>query len=90
MRRKKSTKPSKTISQKLHFKKRFLERVGIDCDRRLHNEILSNVQNGKYKVHCKQSNRVTVFEMNHESRDYLIFYDRMRKSLITIIPAEEN
>lgn len=77
-------------AQRVHFKKRFKERVGKSINRFEIREILNDIGRHKYPIYEKQSNRIYLFIINIDDKDFIIFYDKFRKNLVTIIDYNEN
>lgn len=75
----------KRITQKIHFKKRFYERIGIVCSKAIYNQLLYNVVNGKDILIINESSRVKHFLDIFEGQRIIIVYDCFRKSLVTVI-----
>jgi hypothetical protein len=75
-----------------HAKVRFIERTGIGLTDELHEKILSGIRGNKYQFVEKQSNRVSLWkvpiEKEGEMKNYIVFYDKMRRSLITVLTME--
>lgn len=81
----KSSTSKKINAQKAHFKKRFKERVGRCINRFERREIINKIENNKITFFKKQSNRVYLYKMFIDNNDYILFYDIIRKTLVTIV-----
>jgi hypothetical protein len=73
----------------IHFKKRFKERVGVECSRNFYNEILFSIKNHKSIFLYKNSNRVFCYLIIINEKKFIIAYDRFRDVLITLIPEDK-
>lgn len=76
---------SKKESQALHFKRRSIQRVGVELNPR---ELVKLIQKQKLEFIERQSNRVTVYRYEHNEEQYRVFYDKNRHQVITITPEE--
>ena len=72
---------SKVRHQRKHFSRRCKERLGINIDPKT---IAKQIQNNKLKFLKRKSNRVTVWEYVYENEVYLVFYDTIRSTPVTI------
>lgn len=84
-----NNKLNKTISQRIHAKRRIKQRLGITLTTEDLENIIYNIQ---IKRDCyfidKQSNRVTRFFVNYKNKNFIAVYDKIRKSIITILTEE--
>ncbi len=83
----------KAHSQRTHFKKRALERYGVDVNRHLYREMVEMIQNGKAVFIERQTNRIAAFWLYLEKPPYTgvklrVIYDKERKTLVTALPPE--
>lgn len=78
MRRRKSKKKQMNI----HFKRRCLERVGIQLDPTV---LAKQIRNGQLEFYRRQSNRVTVWKLTYMGKEYLVPYDKQRHIVITVL-----
>lgn len=81
-----SKKSSKVRHQRKHFSRRCKERLGVNLDPK---DIARKIQNNKLKFIKRKSNRITVWEYEYESVVYLIFYDSLRSTPVTIYPRHD-
>jgi len=88
MRKKKNKRPDKRTCQTIHFKKRFLERYGIDPNRHMRREMLEMIQRRECVILDTQSCRISVLDIMFGGRHYPVVYDKKRKSLVTVLPHE--
>jgi len=81
---------SKKVSQKKHAKKRFNTRVGISLTDELHTFLVNKIQKGEGQKVEKQSNRVSIWDINvknilPENEDLRVVYDKSTKNIVTIL-----
>lgn len=77
--RKKKAKKSKKGGEKIHFKKRFMERFGEEINRHDIKEIVDNIQSGDNVTFVRRdSNRVTLFRTRVKGHVCIIVYDSDR------------
>jgi len=81
---------NKRKMQKIHAKSRFFERHDILLTKDLHKELINNIQNGKAKFVKKQSNRVTLWDIDFTDKLIRVVYDKHRKLIITTLPVQEE
>jgi len=78
---------SKTEDQTRHVIRRFAERFNILITPDDISAIIKNqIQNQTAKFVFKQSLRTTVWEILFQGRFFLVVYDKIRKSLVTVLP----
>jgi hypothetical protein len=78
--------PSKAKTLFKHSKMRFSERYDVNLTKELHDQICSKIRKGNGKFIENQSNRVTVWGIEHENKYFRVCYDKKRKVLITVLP----
>jgi len=89
MRRRK--KSSKELSEHLHARRRFKERVGIDLTREIESEIVSKIQRGKNaRFVDRQSGRVTIWDVEVQRLWVRVVYDSNRHSVVTVLPEASS
>lgn len=79
---------SKRKDQQRHTRLRALERTGLNITVRDQEQIVQKIQRGECTMVRKQSNRVSVFDVEYEETTLRVVYDRHRKSLATIMTPE--
>jgi hypothetical protein len=85
MRRRK--KSSKELSEHLHAKRRFMERLGVDLKRDVESEIVSRIQRRKRaRFVDRQSGRVTIWDVEMKGKWVRVVYDSSRHSIVTVLP----
>ena len=83
--------PNKRKSQFLHAALRFSERTDIRFTREIHKEFVRKIRAGKHAVFVEhQSNRVSVWNVTHEAIDYRVIYDKVRRSIVTVLQAVDT
>jgi hypothetical protein len=80
---------NKKHTEKIHFKKRFKERVGIECSRNFYNEIFSSIKNHRSIFLYKNSNRIFCYLIIINEKKFIIVYDKFRDVLVTLIPEDK-
>jgi hypothetical protein len=76
----------KKVSQREHFKKRMLERFNIDISRKRYDELVSMIKSKDAVLLERQSLRVSKYKITIDSKDYIVIYDKQRKTLVTVLP----
>lgn len=79
--------------QKRHAKRRFQARLGIPLTQELHNFLVKKIQNNEAVKVEKQSNRVSVWDinikgllLNNPEIDFVrVVYDSNTKNIVTIL-----
>ena len=79
---------SKAKAQFIHTRSRLAQRYGIRLTRRGMSEICRKIQAGKAKCLEKQSNRISLFEIECSGDIIRVAYDSIRKTLATVLPKE--
>lgn len=87
---KKKKAPTKLQSERMHVKKRFSERFGLSVNRHLLRDFISQIQSQKAIFVERQSLRLTVWEISYENNWYRVIYDNKRKTLVTVLPKQED
>ena len=76
---------TKAATQRLHARRRFLEREGLVYSRRVERALIGAIVGGKSVCVERQSHRVSVHDVPHEERIYRVVYDRQRKTIVTVL-----
>ncbi len=79
---------NKTTSQKIHAVKRYKERYGVRLSNQVYSELIALVQSGAATTIIKQSNRVSIRQIEYKSKEYFFVYDRRRKTIVTFLTKE--
>lgn len=80
----------KKTSERIHAKRRALERYDLVFTKAVRNKIKGMIQTSKGKFLYRQSRRVTVWEVDHENRKFKVVYDSLRGEIVTFLPQGEN
>lgn len=83
-------KLSKAKSQRIHAKRRLYQRFDIEANRAYLETIVRLIQTGKSVPVEKQSNRITKHEIILEGKKIHAVYDKLRKTVVTVLFPEEN
>jgi hypothetical protein len=67
-----------------------MDRFGIKLTDQLRNTLVKKIQ--ACQGHCveKQSNRVSVWDVNHEGHEFRLVYDKVHKTLVTFLKRDMN
>ena len=85
---------TKAKTQKNHARRRFQERLGINLTNELHKIIVKKIQNNEAHLVEKQSNRVSVWDVDTNgivSSEYMdiktirVVYDSKSKNIVTTL-----
>lgn len=74
--------------QRQHAWKRLLQRFGIAVPLDDLDQMVIDIQNGKYRLLERQSRRVSIFAVTVEGHDVAAAYDRERHAIITFLPLQ--
>lgn len=78
-------KVTKSECERIHVKRRFLERFGINLTRQKRLSIISMILQNRATFIKKESNRVSLFDVDFENQVIRVAYDRLRKELVTAL-----
>jgi hypothetical protein len=78
----------KHIGQRLHASMRCLERHGFYLEPHGHRAIIDAIQNNRATPIERQSNRITLFRVEYNGKYLRVAYDRVRKTLATVLPDD--
>lgn len=87
--RKKIRATTKKQAQRIHAKKRFLERYRLDFTKELRREFVRIIQDGRARCLATQSNRISIFSVPYEGRWFEVVYDKTRHQVVTCLPEYE-
>lgn len=79
---------TKKAAQRVHAKKRFLERYRIDFTKEVRREFVRAIHEGRARCIETQSNRVSIFSVPYEDKWIDVAYDKVRHQIITCFPGE--
>lgn len=80
--------PSKNKCQKTHFKRRLKQRYGLNIGKEGIKKIIDMIKNGNAEFVEKQSNRISIFNVEYEEEKIRVVYDKNRKNLVSALPCE--
>ncbi len=80
----------KRHAQRVHAKKRFLERTGKVLTTADLVAIVGQIQQGKAKLVRRQSNRVSLWDAEHKGEKVRVIYDRRTKEIVTVLLKEDD
>lgn len=80
----------KKTSERIHAKRRALQRYNLDFTKKVRNLLKIKIRNNKGKFLYRQSRRVTVWEVDHENTKLKVVYDTLRGEIITFLPQIEE
>lgn len=83
-------KRSKKLNQRIHAKKRALERFDLDLNRDDLNKIKYLIQNKKTLMLERSSLRVTIHRVDYKGKRMRVVYDKLRKNIVTFLPMEDH
>jgi len=90
-RRIKRTRPtvSKSTAQRIHAKRKFLLRVGVELTSELRRDLVNKILSKEAGLVSKQSNRVSIYDVKHvaegKEKVFRLVFDKMRKNIVTIL-----
>jgi hypothetical protein len=82
---------SKKTCQTMHAQKRAVERYGFYPEPASIRHIVEQIQTNRAKLVCRQSRRVSVWDVVSLSDvPCRVVYDRVRKNIVTFLPIQEE
>ena len=81
---------TKKQCQRIHARKRFLERYGIRCTRDIERSFLTAIAEGRVGFVDQQSMRIFVYDVPYQYKLYRVVYDRLRNVIVTVLPEGER
>lgn len=79
----------KRKSQERHARRRASERLGLNLNSEHYSAIISRIQrNTDVEFVGRQSNRVTLWRVHFNEKEFIAVYDKHRKSLVTVLLPE--
>lgn len=72
-------------NQRIHAKRRFMERFEIDFTKKIRREIISRINKKELLLLEKQGSRYWVYYCNIKSHDVAILYDRLKRNIVTCL-----
>ena len=80
----------KKLSERVHAKRRLVERYGLELNRRELRELVSQIQEAKATHIETQSNRVSLWRVSHGTIEIVVVYDKKRGTIVTALPASDR
>ena len=83
---------TKSYAQRVHAKRRFQERKGIDLTRKLRRQLVAMIRDEDRSVRLvtRQSRRVSVWDVQVLGERCRVVYDCTRKNIVTVLPDAPN
>lgn len=85
---KRSTRPDKSTCQRIHAKRRALERYGLQANRLKYAELVRMIEVGRTKFIVHQTHRKSVHLLTTADGQLLVSYDRLRGNITSFLPKE--
>lgn len=80
---------TKTEACRIHIKRRFKERFGLDINRHDIRDLVDDIQKGNNILYAKRlTSRVTAFNMNFKNTRCVVLYDKNRKVPVTVLTPD--
>jgi hypothetical protein len=79
---------NKDRAQKIHFLRRFVERVGYVPDKVTIDEMLRQIREGEAVPLYDQSLRVKIKGIKVNGKNLVVVYDRSRGTLVSVLPMD--
>lgn len=76
---------NKSFSQRKHAKKRLLQRFGILANREKYKQLCTMIMSGHSIPIVKQSNRISIHEVEFEGKKLKCVYDRNRHNIVSVL-----
>ena len=77
---------TKRRAQQLHAIRRARRYLGVEWNKADLNRIKNHVQRGETRLLERQSSRVTIHEVTDGGQTFIAAYDKVRKTIITVMP----
>lgn len=74
---------------KKHARRRFRERTEINLTQHAHDEMTRQIRKGEARHVYKRTNRVSIFWVKFEGKEYKVAYDKLRKLIVTVLKVKE-
>jgi hypothetical protein len=79
---------AKGRAQRRHAKRRALERLGVQLNHHDLAEIVEQIRERRSRFIERQSCRVAIHEVQHAGQTFVVAYDKLRRTVATVMPAE--
>ena len=83
-------KRTKEWSQNRHARKRFQQRFGVILTKDLKTRILNLIHKGYASFVEKQSNRISLFDIEVEGQKIRVVYDKIRKNIVSALYPDKE
>jgi len=81
----------KKKNQIKHARKRFLKRFEIDLNDNQYMQLVNRIQKGRAELVRRQSNRVSIWDIEFEDQMIRVVYDKRTKAIVTALyPPREK
>lgn len=87
MKRKRTTKKQ---NERVHAKRRALQRYGLNLTKTVRNQFKSKIQNNQGTFLYRRSRRISIWEIDYENNKYKVVYDTLRGEIVTFLPQEQT
>lgn len=77
---------TKEVSQVNHARIRANQRYGINLSEHDYNAMCSIIDKGDSIIVNKQSNRITIHQLNWNDQKIHVAYDKIRQTIVTFLP----
>jgi len=81
---------TRTAKARNHSKMRFVQRHGLNVITRELKEMARAIMSNKGVFIEKKSLRVSVFELSFRGRQVVVYYDRVRHVILTVLPPKDK
>lgn len=79
-------KNRKKQDQMHHAQQRFFSRWDVDLTKELHDHFVDEIQKHKARLLYKETNRLSIYLLQYESKNIPAVYDNQREQLVTALP----
>jgi len=85
--RKKKHNITKKEAQRRHAQRRAKERYGLEFSGKIRRAFLKTIRDGEAELVLYQSNRVSIYKIVYEGRDFYVIYDYKRFEIISFLTS---
>lgn len=82
------TRISKRTLLRAHSMQRAAQRYGVTLNGETRARIIAEIRGGRSRMVKRQSNRVTIHDLELDGKRLRVVYDRHRAELVTFLPLE--
>ena len=76
---------SKKKSQRVHARRRFWERYGVNFTLDMEQRMLNKIRKGESRLIHTESNRTTIRTIELDNREFTVVHDKERKTIVTAL-----